>query len=95
MKRLSEKLILVKDLVKLCGLVLLFILFGNSCVDSSNRYYLKDKCPDISYIRKCQFENHDYLLFCEGGTASGSGYTRGVVHDPNCKKCSYERQILE
>lgn len=89
MKRLLEKLILVRDLVKLCGLVLLFILFGNSCVDSSNRYYPKDKSTDISYIGKCQFEEHDYLFFCEGGV------TRGVVHDPNCKKCSYERQILE
>lgn len=84
-----EKLTFVKDLVKLVVLVILFSIFGISCVDDSNKYYLKDGSTSVSYIKKCRFEEHDYLLFCNG---AGDGKTLGVTHDPNCKKCSYERQ---
>lgn len=83
-----EKLILVKDLIKLVVLVILFSIFGISCVDDSDKYYLKDGSTNVSYIRKCQFEEHDYLLFHDG---VGDGKTLGVTHDPNCRKCKFDK----
>lgn len=81
-----EKLILVKDLIKLVVLVILFSIFGTSCEDDSNRYRLKDKCAGVSHIRKCQFEEHDYLLFY-----NNNGGVSGVTHDPNCRKCKFDK----
>ena len=84
-----EKLILVKDLIKLVVLVILFSIFGTSCVDDSNRYYLKDKCSGVSHIKKCKFEEHDYLLFYNGEDVRTR--TLGVTHDPNCRKCKFDK----